>query len=132
MIYGFTGTRQGMSVGQFARFIAFVQHEQRRFAEFHHGDCKGADEDAHRAVRKYAPDCRIFIHPPEDPKHRAFCAGDIVLKEVAFLSRNHLIVDACQLLIATPQSLDERQRSGTWATIRYARKIGREVHIINP
>jgi predicted Rossmann fold nucleotide-binding protein DprA/Smf involved in DNA uptake len=43
------------------------------------------------------------------------------------LERNHLIVAACDVLNAAPLQDEEILRSGTWATIRYARKAGKTV-----
>lgn len=66
---------------------------------------------------------------------RAFCdqTGPTELREPAeYLDRNHAIVDECSVLIAAPRSLTEEQRSGTWATVRYARKMGRPVVILDP
>lgn len=91
--------------------------------EFHHGDDKGADADAHALVRETLPNCRIVVHPPDNGYRRAHCSGDVVLQAHPFLVRNHHIVDACSCLIATPDG-PEVLRSGTWATIRYARKRG--------
>jgi hypothetical protein len=47
-------------------------------------------------------------------------------------SRNHDIVDETELLIACPGELAEAVRSGTWATVRYARKLGRPIVIFWP
>lgn len=48
------------------------------------------------------------------------------------LVRNHTMVDLASVVIAAPSSLEEQQRSGTWATIRYARKQKKEVILLNP
>lgn len=45
--------------------------------------------------------------------------------------RNHDIVDATEWLIATPKKFEEI-RSGTWATVRYAKKVKKPVTIIWP
>lgn len=97
---------------------------------WHHGDCVGADESSHALAVAY--DLRTCIHPPSDPKLRAWCSGDLVLQERGYIERNHDIVhDTCRL-IAAPHEFEEQQRSGTWATIRYARKLGRLIIIILP
>ena len=49
-----------------------------------------------------------------------------------YLERNHDIVDETDMLIATPGEEQEVQRSGTWATIRYARKQKRTILTIYP
>ena len=50
--------------------------------------------------------------------------------EKRYLERNRDIVDACDILIACPRTLKEELRSGTWATVRYARKVGKPVAIL--
>jgi predicted Rossmann fold nucleotide-binding protein DprA/Smf involved in DNA uptake len=48
------------------------------------------------------------------------------------LDRNRDIVDAAAVLIAAPKEMTETLRSGTWATVRYARKQGKQVWIVWP
>lgn len=57
---------------------------------------------------------------------------DIAMTEKPPLIRNRDIVNAGELLIATPKLDVEEQRSGTWAAIRYARKIGKPIILIYP
>ena len=123
MIIGFTGTRKGMTSHQMIVLSGILQTGD----EFHHGDCVGADAEAHDIAR--CEGCRIVIHPPDNDKYRAFCIGTREELEKPYLERNHDIVDACDLLVATPDG-PEAQRSGTWATIRYAREVGKEVKIL--
>jgi hypothetical protein len=128
-IVGFTGARGGMTEYQLTEVQNFFARV--RPTEFHHGDCTGADAQAHRIARLMTP-CKIVVHPPLDVAKRAYCEGDIILPPGEYLRRNHDIVDACQLLIATPRTMYNVLRSGTWATIRYAKKIGRPVEIFYP
>ena len=93
--------------------------------EFHHGDCVGADSNAYNIIRHIIPTCPIHIHPPEKEKTRAFCDGYSVIHEPKpYIERDKDIVDAVDVLVATPRGSNEELRSGTWATIRYARKKG--------
>ena len=62
MKVGFTGTQKGMTERQFDIFAAVISELQPE--EFHHGDCIGADEQAHDIVHVVAPDCKIVVHPP--------------------------------------------------------------------
>jgi hypothetical protein len=97
--------------------------------EFHHGDCVGADAEADDLIAQIGG-CKIVIHPPDNPRKRAFKTrypGRIVLPAKPYLMRNHDIVDATDILIAAPKTNEEELRSGTWATIRYAMKQGKEV-----
>lgn len=129
-IIGFTGTKEGMSDLQKERFESLIRDLNP--SEFHHGDCVGADAQAHDIVRKIAPACRIILHPPFNQTLRANCRADVILFQNEYIKRNHNIVDACEELIATPRSTIEQTRSGTWATIRYCKKKGKNVRIIFP
>jgi hypothetical protein len=48
------------------------------------------------------------------------------------LERNKLIVARCDLLLATPETQQEVLRSGTWATIRAARRNSKSHTIVFP
>jgi hypothetical protein len=74
----------------------------------------------------------IVIHPPLYDNKRAFCIGDEICSKKDYLDRNRDIVDNCDLLIATPKETTEVLRSGTWSTVRYAKKIGKPIVIIEP
>lgn len=74
----------------------------------------------------------IHIHPCTLSDQRVYLAGDKGEQPVNPLVRNHTMVDLASVVIATPSSLKEQQRSGTWATIRYARKQKKEVILLNP
>lgn len=130
MNVGFTGTRQGMTYKQFSAFIDLIAclHPD----EFHHGDCVGADEQAGNFVAADTA-THVVIHPPQEiGKNRAWCVGHEFRDPLPYLARNHKIVDETDLLIATPKTRGEELRSGTWATIRYARRKGRPVRILFP
>ena len=99
-----------------------------REPEVHHGDCLGGDAEFHAICLDL--EFEIHIHPPLIPKNRAFChPADFTYTPKAYLSRNHDIVDACDILIAAPAK-PETRRSGTWATIRYARKQKKPIALI--
>ena len=100
--------------------------KKKGFTVLHHGDCVGADQECHEAAIGLG--YKIVIHPPSDPKKRAFCTAeaDEVRKEFPYLTRNHHIVNETQVLVAMPKVIGKEElRSGTWATVRYARKTGR-------
>lgn len=128
MKVGFTGSQAGMTAIQFGLFLGKMRWLSP--TEFHHGDCIGSDFNAHNIVREYFPECIIVIHPPLIHRKRAFCKGDFSYDAAEYLVRNHDIVNMTECLVATPSSNLERLRSGTWATIRYARKMQKPVHII--
>lgn len=129
---GFTGSRKGMTVKQI--LVLTDLFKELKPSTFHHGDCIGADQYAHSAAINQG--LIVVVHPPVNPKARAWCKpgwyGGHILLPKEYIERNHDIVDACDILIATPRSDQEEQRSGTWATVRYARKVGKEIFIVCP
>lgn len=128
---GFTGTHYGMREIQKQKFYKLIKEFEVGF-HFHHGDCIGSDEQAHDFVNLYTKSS-IIIHPPKNPKKRAFCKDYFELREEDdYIKRNHKMIDECSVLIATPAQNEEILRSGTWSTIRYARKKKIDIYIIFP
>lgn len=132
MIISFTGTQQGMTDKQKETFgrVLYVKMCTEN-VEFHHGDCIGADKDAHDIVIGF--NGKVIVHPPNNDSKRAFCkeaSGTKMPKP--YLTRNNDMATMCELLIATPKEYTEQLRSGTWATIRYARKYNKQIVIIWP
>lgn len=73
----------------------------------------------------------IHIYPPNDPKLRGFNQGDLLMNEKPYLQRNTDILQNSQLLIAC--SIDKNKeeiRSGTWSTIRKAKKYNMKLYIL--
>lgn len=130
MILGFTGTGKGMTVDQLKALVALLN--KLRPSEFHHGDCVGADREAHHIVRYHAPTCRIVVHPPIIDSARSFCKGDEIQPPLPYLERNRAIVAACDALAAAPLTKEERLRSGTWMTVRAARRSEKPIHFLWP
>jgi hypothetical protein len=125
---GFTGTRQGMTQQQ-RHTVYHLLHEIQP-DEVHHGDCTGADAHFHDLVRETTRDIRIIGHPPINDKARAFCIFDETREPKDYIPRDRDIVDESQLLIATPKGFKEELRSGTWTTIRLARKAKKPTKIV--
>lgn len=132
-IIGFTGTQDGMTPLQrrAVRFILF-NHWMYGAHQFHHGDCIGSDKEADD-ISKEIPGYETWLHPPTDPRKRAFCRAKITFPPRPYLERNRDIVENSNIIIATPKGPEEL-RSGTWSTIRYARKDPeiRKIYIIYP
>lgn len=118
MIVGFTGTQRGLTLPQSNGLTKFFN--ALRISEFHHGDCIGADKIAHTLAVERG--IRIIIHPPVNKTKRAFCASEHTLEPKEYLCRNRDIVNASDMLLACPGEDSEVLRSGTWSTIRYARR----------
>ena len=132
---GFSGTRLGMTIKERADLESFLILARRPFlntsefelCEFHHGDCVGADAEAHEIATRLG--YVVVVHPSTHPL-RAHCAAKTILPIRKPLDRNHDIVDSTDMLVAAPSSKTEVLRSGTWATIRYARKHDKPVIIL--
>ena len=129
MIVGFTGTKQGMTRKQRAVLEEWLA--ARSGGVFLHGDCVGADAQAHKIAARCG--FAITIYPPEKNKHRAFCRGAFeTLPPMEYLVRDRLIAANCDHLVAAPRTMAEEVRSGTWYTVRYARRLRKPVTIIWP
>ena len=127
---GFTGTRKGMSVNQKCCLVDILsgltgfragRGLNNYVVHFHHGACEGADVEADLIARNHG--CKMYIHP-SNHKTRVYCEepGDAVYPLFPPLVRDRKIVDVVEILIAAPLTDTEVRRSGTWTTVRYARK----------
>lgn len=129
---GCTGTQRGMDRMQhqdMRDLLLYLYGQGFRF--FHHGDCIGADAEMHALALEIG--YKVIIHPPSDSSKRAFCAGAFkVLPPKPYLDRNHDIVDQSDEMVAAPGERFEKLRSGTWATIRYVRKVSKPLRIVLP
>lgn len=125
MDIGFTGTQDAVTEAQLASFV-YVMKLLRLSAEnvqnvaFHHGDCIGADDIAGKVAKKLH--YRIILHPPTNKSKRAFGEYDEAKEPREYLQRNKDIVLESEVVLAMPAENKERVRSGTWSTIRFARK----------
>ena len=128
---GFTGTRHAKYIiaDRIKKLKEVLQElfkdNNSRF--LHHGGCYGGDVNAH-IIGKYLG-YKIIRHPPLIKKYMAINIhlieqnGDRDMSPAAYLERNKHIVNSVSLLIAMPKDISKLEiRSGTWATIRYAKK----------
>jgi len=128
MKIGITGSRDGTTNEQLSLIAKFLS-ERDEGAEVHHGDCVGADMQVHHLA--VSESMRIVVHPPNINALRAYCKGDETREPLPYLDRNRKIVDECDILLVIPDG-PERLRSGTWSTVRYARRIHKPAHFIYP
>ena len=146
MKIGFTGTRNGTTTQQMMQVNALLdalawahRHgpvSSARSMEFHHGGAVDADRKAAKLARHIGYE--VHWHPcpgvalsdvmQDDPD----AVNDIWHEVFPPLTRNRDIVDVSGVLIAVPKKREEELRSGTWATIRYARKVGRLTMMVWP
>lgn len=128
MKIGFTGTREGMTTSQQEQFVLTLYGLDP--TEFHHGDCVGADAEAHDIVREFFPNVKIYVYPPFYKSGQAFKVGDVIYAPDHYLSRDRAIVDSTEYLIGAPKSNSPLAKSGSWYTIRYAKSKLRPVTVL--
>jgi hypothetical protein len=138
MHIGFTGTQDGLQVSQYQALRELVRGFVSIMAPpsvvAHHGDCVGADATFDEICRRLG--VRRHAHPGCDrsgvsPK-RAYCQAETVEEPMWYIDRNHVIVGLVLTLVACPGGYTEEERSGTWATIRHARRLRRTVTLVYP
>jgi hypothetical protein len=133
---GFTGTRHGMTKTQrdtLFELLRSLRGEDGDGQEFHHGACRGSDAGAARVAK--AMGYVVHAHPSWNVKwtdNDAIDEADVVHNRLDELTRNQAIVQSCHTIIAAPLTAMEERRSGTWATVRRARKANRRVIIMSP
>jgi DUF438 domain-containing protein len=138
MIVGFTGTRSGMTTEQKERvrtlllwFVDEIPTKSPSAITLVHGDCVGADADAHEIARSL--DMLVEIRPCDFPGMRAHCEGATFVHPVTTpFARNRAIVEVSHRMIATPATAEEQPRGGTWYTIKYSKKKGRRTYVVHP
>ena len=125
MKLGFAGTRKGMSVAQRRNLAIVLSWFRGGGREFHSGGSGDSDIEAQRMA--HAAGYHVHVHP---------CPGvtaegsppDYYWHEVfPPLVRDRHIAEACYVLVAAPLRDKEQLRSGTWATVRYAREAEKPV-----
>lgn len=117
---GFSGTREGMNEFQkkhLAHWLREFMLKSKLHEDLwlHHGDCVGADVEAHITAREYG--YYIYKHPPIDGKLSANMPSDREDPPYSYSGRNQRIVLATHVLIATPK---KDSGGGTWNTIQHA------------
>lgn len=128
MQVGITGTRGGLPQAQREKLRQMLIDFDVKV--LHQGDCIGVDAEAGAMAKELG--ILVVSHPPLNPKYRAFAPFDVEHRPADYLIRNEHIVNAAQLLIGVPRNKHEVLRSGTWACIRYARRVRKPIHIIYP
>jgi len=126
---GFTGSSKGMTAEQKAALRGLLNGG---VGEFHHGDCVGADAEAHDIARECG--YGIVLHPPTNPDKRAWrlVPRDKKRPKRRYLDRNKDIVRETASLIVAPFEPEERLNSGIWSAVRFARMLGKPVFLILP
>lgn len=117
-IVAFTGTQEGMTKLQRKAFRTLLWEMEPKVLI--HGDCIGADAQAHDIAVKF--EIEVWIRPCWIRAKRAFKEGKLLADPEDPIERNHKMVDQSHAVIGCPKQVEPQLRSGTWATLRYARK----------
>jgi hypothetical protein len=127
---GFTGTQKGMTDAQTETVRSCLQGLGPGF--LHHGWCIGADAQADEIARDLG--YKIIGHPPiKTAKKADLPEPEIMCAPREYMARNDDIAIASSVVVATPKGFkEEKAYSGTWATIRRARKYSLFVIIVWP
>lgn len=126
---GFTGSQHGMTDAQ--RGVVEELFDGIADMVLHHGDCIGADAQADAAAAGLG--YSRHAHPPVSNAKRAFCATEAAEPPLPYRDRDLAIVRVCDRLIAAPSGEEDFQpHSGTWMTVRMARRHGKPVRIVWP
>ena len=154
-LIGFTGSRDGMTAAQKVAVTKILETLQTRIRIgggsyeslppigsplghpvkpiVGHGDCVGADAEFDAIATSMGLERHIY--PCDIQSMRAHCElrGAIQISEPARpLIRNQRLVTDSMVMIATPKEYQEVLRSGTWSTIRHARKRSSVLLLVTP
>ena len=131
---GFTGGRKAIQSERITLEIVRILYSlDYGISKVSHGGAVGADKIVHDTVLRILPSTQVEIWPSNLTQYHAKLVVNenvTVHDQKDPLERNKLIVDNSDLLVAIPDCKTEVLRSGTWQTIRYAKKTGVLVMII--
>lgn len=137
MVIGFTGTRQGMTDQQRRALKQILEGLVPDVLA--HGGAVGADDQADLLASElgvprvvYPSDMPAERVPYDALQRRGGSSVVIRVPPMPPLERNRHIAFAADLLLAAPHEHREILRSGTWATVRAARRLGRPVVVLEP
>ncbi len=131
---GFTGSRDGLSQPQKTAIRQWLKANPP--TEIHHGGAIGADgEFAEAAVDAVAIGEELpneVCHPSNlKGTQMQACTAEEIRKPLPPLKRNQNIVNSVDVMLASPKGPEE-VRSGTWSTIRFAKKQKKPLFIFWP
>lgn len=132
MIAGITGPRTGASQRALLSVAQTLCAYNVRV--LHDGDCIGVDAEVYYLARAFG--IHVELHPPTNPKYRAYCArlGDVVHPEKGYHDRDMDTVNAAEFMIGVPNvvSVHIKPTGGTGWTIDYARSVLKPLVLIWP
>lgn len=128
MIVGFTGSRDIKNISQerLGELKDFIYDNIESITYVVHGGAIGMDSYFHDICIDILP---VFVRPAYKQCRLRGIYEQAKPKKP--LNRNRDIVNECDLLIAVPTDPDnEELKSGTWATVRYARNNKKQIKFI--
>lgn len=129
-IIGFTGTRKGCTAVQRAVLTDIVRTlSLGEDAIGLHGDCVGADAEFDEVCS--ALGVPTTCRPSNVRGARAKTTATAIAAPEAPLVRNRRIVDEADVMVAVTGG-PEKLRSGTWSTVRYAKKSRKKIYVVHP
>lgn len=132
--WGFTGTRAGMTFVQ-KRVIEYT-FRLGAPSVVRHGGAFGADTEMHMIVKEMDVATFFDVWPARDDRakyYKDMRRPNVHVQPIMDpLTRNEEIVKRSKILIGTPHTQREEQRSGTWQTIRKARDREMPILIVWP
>lgn len=136
-VIGFTGTRNGMTSEQKEGVERLLTSYCCKYGDSNlvglHGDCVGADADFDALCRRGGYAFPVECRPCTFENMRARTAAKVIAPPMPPMERNRWIVrDSNVILACPPNDTEIKSGSGTWATIRFAKKEGKAVHIFFP
>jgi hypothetical protein len=132
MVVAFTGTQNGMTETQRDAVRGVLRSVKKWDSIFLYGACVGADSQA--MLEALALGFQIVAYPANNvsaSKHGLIPTIAVEREAEPALARNRRMVSEAELLLAAPHGR-EQLRSGTWATVRYARRCNLPIVICWP
>lgn len=138
---GFTATRHGLTPlqkeGVYINLETILSRHiiefsiERKEVQFHHGKCKGGDRAGLSIAKQF--DFWTVAHPSDLTNWTFFDLESDEERSIRPpLERDYNIVNECDIVIACPFEMDEVRRSGTWSTIRCAKRLNKLLVVIYP
>lgn len=129
MKLGITGTRDLPNGAYNVIYNRLIDLQDESIEEFTCGGAKGVDQVAAGFATAIFPNALMRLVLPKeydgewvDEIDSISVIDEIIYTGLPPLLRNHVILDHTDHLEAFPKTSKEERRSGTWATIRYARQ----------
>lgn len=133
-VLGVTGSQLGASTAQLHTFKSWVLENWDKIEAVHNGCCVGWDTQVAYILHGNGLEELVVWHPPSNSDKQGIFQRDWPMgewrKPKPYLDRNWDIAKECDVVIGAPRTDEEQIRSGTWATLRYARKLGKEVKVL--